>query len=233
MYWNSQYRTTRMMWEMILLIICLYIWWLRFRRFRPFSTLDFIQRRFRQYFRKRLREQELIFFNSKLVFQFRGEFECWKYSTTRPNISSTHEIPPEGYNSRERDWSVLDKSSAVSIPERTHIKADLKCVPKESGSSGGGGSVAKIAIAAPTASSVEEADPPTAAKQAWLPDGYSRIFRSNVFVLPFGLLDYGSAMLCFKIWSRPFLGLRHGGGRGRNPSTLAQSKERKGSSFAA
>ena len=34
--------------------------------------------------------------------------------------------------------------------------------------------------------------------QAWLPDGYSRIF-SIVCVWPFGLLDYGSATLRCKI----------------------------------
>ena len=36
------------------------------------------------------------------------------------------------------------------------------------------------------------------ATQAWLPDGYSRIFRI-VCVWPFGLLDYGSATLRCKI----------------------------------
>ena len=34
--------------------------------------------------------------------------------------------------------------------------------------------------------------------KAWLPDGYSRIFRI-VCVWPFGLLDYGSATLRCKI----------------------------------
>ena len=34
--------------------------------------------------------------------------------------------------------------------------------------------------------------------QAWLPDGYSQILRI-VCVLPFGLLDYGSATLRCKI----------------------------------
>ena len=34
--------------------------------------------------------------------------------------------------------------------------------------------------------------------RAWLPDGYSRIFRI-VCVWPFGLLDYGSATLRCKI----------------------------------
>ena len=36
------------------------------------------------------------------------------------------------------------------------------------------------------------------AKESWLPDGYSRIFRI-VCVWPFGLLDYGSATLRCKI----------------------------------
>ena len=36
------------------------------------------------------------------------------------------------------------------------------------------------------------------ALQAWLPDGYSRIFRSFVFG-PSGLTDYGSATLRCKI----------------------------------
>ena len=35
-------------------------------------------------------------------------------------------------------------------------------------------------------------------RQAWLPDGYSQIFRI-VCVWPFGLLDYGSATLRCKI----------------------------------
>ena len=34
--------------------------------------------------------------------------------------------------------------------------------------------------------------------KAWLPDGYSRIFKT-VCVWPFGLLDYGSATLRCKI----------------------------------
>ena len=37
-----------------------------------------------------------------------------------------------------------------------------------------------------------------AAVEAWLPDGYSQIFRI-VCVWPFGLLDYGSTMLRCKI----------------------------------
>ena len=56
-------------------------------------------------------------------------------------------------------------------------------------------------------------------KQAWWPDGYSQIFQI-VCVRPFGLLDYGSATLRCKICAP-------------TPSTLAQSKERKGSNFAA
>ena len=63
------------------------------------------------------------------------------------------------------------------------------------------------------------------AMQAWLLDGYSRIFRSEV-IGPSGLKDYGSATLRCKIWSLPFLGLRP------HPLTLAQSKERKGSNVA-
>ena len=47
-----------------------------------------------------------------------------------------------------------------------------------------------------------------------------------VCVWPFGLLDYGSAMLRCKIGSLPFLGLRP------HALHLAQSKERKGSNFA-
>ena len=39
---------------------------------------------------------------------------------------------------------------------------------------------------------------PYFAGQAWLPDGYSRIFRM-VCVWPFGPLDYGSATLRCKI----------------------------------
>ena len=34
--------------------------------------------------------------------------------------------------------------------------------------------------------------------QAWLPDGYSQMFKI-VCVWPFGHLDYGSATLCCKI----------------------------------
>ena len=41
--------------------------------------------------------------------------------------------------------------------------------------------------------------------RAWLPDGFNGILV--VCVWPFGLLDYGTAMLCCKIWSLPFLGL--------------------------
>ena len=49
--------------------------------------------------------------------------------------------------------------------------------------------------------------------KAWLPDGYSQIFKSYVFG-PSGLKVYGSASLRCKICSLPFLGLRPGGGRG-------------------
>ena len=48
--------------------------------------------------------------------------------------------------------------------------------------------------------------------EAWLPDGYSYIFRSYVFG-PSGLKAYMPSLRC-KIWSLPFLGLRQGGGRG-------------------
>ena len=62
----------------------------------------------------------------------------------------------------------------------------------------------------------------------WLPDGDSQIFRSYVFdPLGFWSLDYGSAMLRCKKFD-PFLSLDCT----PTPSTLAQSKERKGSSFA-
>jgi hypothetical protein len=57
--------------------------------------------------RKRIRE--LIFFNSKMVFQFLG------------------------FNPSGSDWSVLEKTSLVSIPERTHVKVDLKSLPKNDG----------------------------------------------------------------------------------------------------
>ena len=72
--------------------------------------------------------------------------------------------PPnsEGYNSGERDWSVLDKSSTVSIPERTHIKADLKCVPKEP--SGGGSGVAPSPVSAVAASASEPSSTAAASK---------------------------------------------------------------------
>ena len=54
---------------------------------------------------------------------------------------------------------------------------------------------------------------------AWLPDGYSRIFRS--YVLQASGLWLRNAPLCCKIWSLPFLGLRP------TPSTLVR-KPRKG-----
>ena len=59
--------------------------------------------------------------------------------------------------------------------------------------------------------------------QAWLPDGYSRIFKF-VCVWPFGLLDYGYATKF-----DPFLSLD----RARVEGVRAQSKERMGSNFAA
>ena len=68
-----------------------------------------------------------------------------------------NEILPKGYNSREGDWSILDKSSTVSIPERTHIRADLKCVPKDQQGSG-------AAIAAPS-NAAAVAEPSTAKGQ--------------------------------------------------------------------
>ena len=64
--------------------------------------------------------------------------------------------------------------------------------------------------------------------KAWLPDGYSQIFRSYMFG-PSGLKDYGSMapLRCAaKFDPFAFLGLRP------LPSTLAQSKESKGSNFA-
>ena len=50
----------------------------------------------------------------------------------------------------------------------------------------------------PTALCAGGADDGADTCQAWLPDGYSRIFRI-VCVWPFGLLDYGSATLRCKI----------------------------------
>ena len=61
----------------------------------------------------------------------------------------------------------------------------------------------------------------------WLPDGYSWIYRI-ICVWPFGLLDYGSAPLRCAAKCDPFLSLDCA----PTPSTLAQSKERKGSNFA-
>ena len=66
-------------------------------------------------------------------------------------VSHQRNSSSSGYNSGERDWSVLDKSSTVSIPERTHIKADLKCVPKEpSGGGGAGVAPSSVSTVAPT-----------------------------------------------------------------------------------
>ena len=47
----------------------------------------------------------------------------------------------------------------MSIPERTHIKADLKCLPKEQSSSG------SVAVVAPPASPVVVAEPAKAPKR--------------------------------------------------------------------
>ena len=61
--------------------------------------------------------------------------------------------------------------------------------------------------------------------QAWLPDGYSQIFRSYVFG-PSGF--WTMAPLHYAAKFDPFLSLDCA----PTPSTLAQSKERKGSNFA-
>ena len=64
-------------------------------------------------------------------------------------------------------------------------------------------------------------------KEAWLPDGYSRIFRSYVFGSSgFSFRTMAPLRYTAKFGSLPFLGLCP------HPSTLAQSKERKGSNFA-
>ena len=62
--------------------------------------------------------------------------------------------------------------------------------------------------------------------QAWLPDGYGQIFRSYVFG-PSGF--WTMAPLHYVAKCDPFLSLDCA----PTPSTLAQSKERKGSNFAA
>ena len=62
--------------------------------------------------------------------------------------------------------------------------------------------------------------------QGWLPDGYSRIFRSYVFG-PSGF--WTMAPLRYAAKFDPFLSLDCA----PTPSTLAQSKERKGSNFEA
>ena len=62
--------------------------------------------------------------------------------------------------------------------------------------------------------------------QAWLPDGYHQIFRSHVFG-PSGF--WTMAPLRYAAKFDPFLSLDCA----PTPSTLAQSKERKGSNFAA
>ena len=61
----------------------------------------------------------------------------------------------------------------------------------------------------------------------WLPDGYSRIFRSYVFG-PLGSGFWTMAPLRCTAKFDPFLSLDCA----PTPSTLAQSKERKGSNFA-
>ena len=61
--------------------------------------------------------------------------------------------------------------------------------------------------------------------QAWLPDGYSQIFRSYVFG-PSGF--WTMAPLHYAAKFDPFLSLVCA----HTPSTLAQSKERRGSNFA-
>ena len=77
-------------------------------------------------------------------------------------VSHQRNSSSSGYNSGERDWSVLDKSSTVSIPERTHIKADLKCVPKEP--SGGGAGVTPSPVSAVSPSSEPSSAVAAAAK---------------------------------------------------------------------
>ena len=61
--------------------------------------------------------------------------------------------------------------------------------------------------------------------QVWLPDGYSQIFRSYVFG-PSGFLTMAPLRYAAKF--DPFLSLDCA----PTPSTLAQTKERKGSNFA-
>ena len=61
--------------------------------------------------------------------------------------------------------------------------------------------------------------------KAWLPDGYSQIFRSYVFG-PSGFWTMAPLRYAAKL--DPFLSLDCAS----TPSTLAQSKERKGSNFA-
>ena len=54
----------------------------------------------------------------------------------------------------------------MSIPERTHIKADLKCVPKEQSLGGGVAAVAPPSAAAAAAAAVAIAEPSTTAAKA-------------------------------------------------------------------
>ena len=63
-------------------------------------------------------------------------------------------------------------------------------------------------------------------REPWLPDGYSQIFRSYVFGPP-GF--WTMAPLRYAAKFDPFLSLDCA----RTPSTLAQSKETKGSNLAA
>ena len=60
---------------------------------------------------------------------------------------------------------------------------------------------------------------------AWLPDGYSQIFRPYVLG---PLVFWTMAPLCYAAKFDPFLSLDCA----PTPSSLAQSKERKGSNFA-
>ena len=63
---------------------------------------------------------------------------------------------------------------------------------------------------------------------SWLPDGYSQIFRSYVFG-PSGF--WNMALLRYAAKFGPFLSLDCA--PTPTPSTFAQSKDRKGSNFAA
>ena len=68
-----------------------------------------------------------------------------------------------------------------------------------------------------------------AASKVWLPDGDSRIFRSHRGSYVFGPTGFWTmAPLCYAAKFVPFLSLDCA----PTPSTLVQSKERKGSNFA-